>query len=81
MLFLERWCNRELFLEGNCKFQDDLILLTLLFYNFQTGEHYVELYKSLKEPCWQEFFSQAKTKCCKFDIDELPAVYLFFLYI
>ena len=43
--------------------------------SFQTGEHYVNLYQSLSQPCWMPILAAAKEEC-KLNPDEVDGHFL-----
>ena len=42
------------------------------YHFFQTGEHYVNLYKSQSDPCWNQILFRAEENYCKADINDVP---------
>ena len=41
---------------------------------FQSGEHFVQSYSALSQPCWKKILSALKDSFCLMDYNELPAV-------
>ena len=40
----------------------------------QSGEHHVEVFKALSQPCWKQLLKQAKEDYCPLNLNEFPSV-------
>ena len=47
---------------------------------WRAGEHYVEKYSQLSDPCWKTLFTNFQNTC-RVDVDDLPGVGLSIIYV